>query len=157
MLRCGHCATIALAGVSMAACTSPLQGREDTLAIAEARWRAAGLVDYRFGFTRSCECLPAATRSVTIAVSGGAFVSATYLDDGTPADTALFRDELTLDRLFASLHQALARQPATFAAQYEPTLGYPMQVSIDYSLTTADDEFFLTVSNVSPLRAALRR
>jgi uncharacterized protein DUF6174 len=156
MPRRGLRAAMALAGVSMAACASPFQRQEDTLAIAEARWRAAGLMDYRFGFTRSCECLPSATRSVTIAVSGGAFVSATYLDDGTPADTALFRDELTLDRLFASLHEALARHPATFAAQYEPTLGYPMQVSIDYSLLAADDETFFTVFDVGPLRSALR-
>ncbi len=156
MLRRGLCAAIAAAGVSMAACTSPFQKQEDTLAIAEARWRAAGLADYKFSFSRSCECLPASTRSVTITVSGGGFISATYLDDGTAADTVLFRDTLTLDRLFASLHEALARHPATFTAQYEPTLGYPMQVSIDYNLITADDEFFLTVTDVGPLRAALR-
>ena len=146
-------AAIAAAGVSMAACESPFQRQEDTLTSAEARWRAAGLADYRFGFVKSCECLPAATSSVTMTVAGGEFVAATYIGDGTAADTALFRDALTFDRLFAFLHRALAQHPASFTAQYDPTLGYPVQVSIDYSITTADDEIFLSVFDLSRGRA----
>jgi hypothetical protein len=145
---------LAVTGISLATCASPFERQEDSLAIAEARWRAAGLADYRFGFVRSCECLPAATSSVTMTVAGGAFVAATYIGDGTPADTTLFRDALTLDRVFAYLHRALAQHPATFTAQYEPTLGYPIQVSIDYSITTADDEIFLSVFDLRPGRAA---
>ena len=145
---------MAVAGIALAGCASPLERREDDLTTAEARWRSAGVQDYTFGFSRSCECLPAATRPVMITVSAGAFVAAAYLDDGTAADTALFRDELTLDRLFASLRRILAQRPAVFAASYEPTLGYPTRVSLDYNLTTADDEAFLTVFNVRPGRAA---
>ncbi len=93
---------------------------------------------------------------MTITVSGGAFVSATYLDDGAPADTTIFRDALTIDRLFAYIHQALAQHPAMFTASYDPTLGHPVSIAIDYNALAQDDETGFRVLDLRTGAAAPR-
>jgi hypothetical protein len=110
-------------------CTEPkLQGASDALAAAQRRWAAGGLTSYDFTVQRLCFCGDVVTRPVTVGVRGGSFSGIAYADSGTAADTSLFRDFLTMDRLFAFLRQQLDAKPDTLVADYDPQLGYPTSV-----------------------------
>ena len=135
-----------------AACsTSPFEQQQDSLGGAQRRWRAAAIPDYSFTFQRGCFCIPTATRAVTITVLQGAWASLRYVDDGTVADTSLFRDFLTMERAFAFLRRALDEQPATFDASYAAQLGFPAEVYIDYRTGIADDEGSFRISDLQIL------
>jgi hypothetical protein len=125
---------------------SPTEQQQDALAAAQARWRAAGVSAYSFQLQHTCFCAPVATNPVIISVQQNNVTSIAYVNDGTSADTALFRDYMTVDRLFAFLHRALSQQPDTFRATYDLQLGYPTDVYIDNNFQIADDEFGLRVS-----------
>ena len=138
-----HAVTLAML---CAACSrSPLEQQQDDLAVAQARWRAAAIPNYSFNFQRVCFCAPVVTRAVTVTVRQGAWAALTYVDDGSVADTSLFRDFLTMDRVFAFLQDALERHAAGFVARYDTPLGYPTEVDIDYIANAADDELSLRI------------
>jgi uncharacterized protein DUF6174 len=133
-------------GIVCAACSlSPFGQQEEDLTVAQARWRAAALLDYSFDIQRVCFCAPSATRPVTITVHQGAWATLTYADDGTTADTSLFRDFLTMDRVFSFLRRALEGHPAAFVGTYHAQLGYPSEVRIDYLGNAIDDELGILV------------
>jgi autotransporter translocation and assembly factor TamB len=141
-----------LLGLLCAACsTSPFEQQQDSLAAAQRRWRAAAIPDYSFTFQRGCFCAPIATRAVTVTVQQGAWASLRYVDDGTVADTSLFRDYLTMERVFAFLHRALDEHPARFDASYAVQLGFPAEVYIDYNAGIADDEGSFRISDLQIL------
>ena len=120
---------------------------------AEALWTGAAPASYAYDLQRSCFCARDVTRPVRISVSDGQFGSIVYSDSETPADTTWFSDYLTVRRLFQLLHRALAAQPAVFAVEYDPRLGYPQLVSIDYRPAMPDEELRIRVSgleSVSP-------
>ena len=140
--------TLVLGLLCVACSTSPIEQQEDNLAAAQRRWRAAAIPDYSFTFQRACFCAPIATRAVTVTVQQGAWASLRYVDDGTVADTSLFRDYLTVERVFAFLRRVLEEQPARFDASYAAQLGFPADVYIDYSVGIADDELSIRISDL---------
>jgi len=144
MRRWGRYVPITL-GLLGAACSTPLEPQDD-LAIAQRRWQAAAIADYSFTFQRSCFCLHTATRAVTVTVHQRAWATLMYEDDGTAADTSLFRDFLTMERVFSFLRGSLEEDPATFEARYDAQLGYPAEVSIDYLANAIDDELSLWIA-----------
>lgn len=141
-----------LAAFLIAACSSSLLDEtRDELDQARARWSAAALADYDFDLQHNCFCADLATRPVTISVRGGAFASMIYSDSGTVADTALFRDYLTVDRLFALLQRTLDAKPASFTAAYHEQLGYPALVQVDPVSSIVDDEFSVRINGLRPV------
>jgi len=128
------------------ACSSPLAEQEDDLSRAQSRWHAAAIQDYSFEFQRGCFCIPTATRAVIVTVRQATVANLTYVDDGTPADTSLFRDFLTVDRYFAFIRQTVDQQPASLAATYDGAIGYPNSVDVDFRTGVADDEFSFRMS-----------
>ena len=131
-------------GLLCVACSvTPLEQQQDTLAGAQARWRAAAIPNYSFELQHACFCAPIVTRPVTVTVRQSAWTMLTYVDDGTVADTALFRDFLTMDRVVAFLRGTLERHPASLTASYDAQFGYPTEVYIDYIANAADDELSL--------------
>jgi len=142
----------------VAACTEPiLEKWEDDLASAEARWHGAGITNYEMDVVRSCFCVAAQTRPVTVTVRGGAFVSLVYADSAAGvADTTYFREYLTMERIFALLHQVLDTGPDGFSADYNGSLGYPTLVGIDPSHDLADEEFTIQVFGLRPQGSAAR-
>jgi hypothetical protein len=146
---------ISLLALGALGCTEPkLESAKDALAVAQRRWTAAGLANYDFTAQRLCFCGDAVTRPVTVRVRGGSFAGIAYADSGTAADTSLFHDFLTMDRLFAFLRQELDATPDTLVADYDPQLGYPTSAFVDPHFGIADDEFSLHVSALNPAPAA---
>ena len=138
--------------VLAASCGPSLLGqRADDLAAARARWRAAAIASYDFEFQRVCFCTQEAVERVTISVRHGQFAALVSTDSGTPVDTMLFQDFLTMDRLFETTQRLLAAGPASFTASYDAALGYPMVVAVDPVARIADDEVTYQVLSLRPI------
>lgn len=142
----------ALLPVVWVACSeSPTEQREEALAAAAARWQGTGIADYEFERQRICYCLDDAVRPVTVSVRGSAFAALVHTDDGTAADTVLFRDFLTMERVFDYLQRAVSQRPAVFTASYDARLGYPARVELDGDRQIADDEVWLEIPALRPV------
>lgn len=127
------------------------------LAAAEGRWRSAGVQDYEMDLLRTCACAPAQTEPVTVTVRGGAFTSIAYINTPTVAvDTALFRQYLTMDRIFALMQEVLDTRPAYLYAEYNEAYGFPRVWNVDPDSRTAYEEFQVEVYAFRRLTAATR-
>jgi len=138
-------AVLAAAGACGRDPNSPAAWSSD-LAAAQVRWRVAGATDYTFRLTRSCFCGNEATRPVTITVRDGLPAGIVYADfPGGSPDTTLFRQFLTMERYFSYLADVVANEPASFAARFDASLGYPIFVSVDPLAQAADEEFSVQI------------
>jgi hypothetical protein len=108
-------------------------------------WRERGPAQYTFQFQRSCFCIPTATAAVFITVNAGQVVSVVR-EDGQPlsdADAqAFFR--ITIDSLFGIIGHALDQDAAHLQVTYDPRLGYPTHIAIDYDAHVVDEEMDYT-------------
>lgn len=114
-----------------------------------ARWEAAGLESYEFDYQLGCECTDESRRPVHIVVQAGSVIEARHLEDGTPADLALFGD-ITVENQFARIEKALLTGTQTVVVMYDPELGYPTDTYIHYVPAIADLEAFFSITNLTP-------
>ena len=129
-------------------CESPTApGDRGLLAEARARWQAQHQDSYSFELNRNCFCVLGGRR-MTVSVRAGAVVGAVYLDASGPVEPALLSYIPTVPDLFDLIQDALDRHAASFLAEYDPGLGYPTRIEIDYSATTADDEIAFSLRNL---------
>ncbi|MEH1939720.1 MAG: DUF6174 domain-containing protein [Nostoc sp.] len=115
-------------------------------------WRQQKISNYRYEFTRSCNCLPKATEPVIIEVRNGVTTSITSKATGQPVDGQLFQKYNTIPKLFNIIKDALIRRAANLTVQYYPRIGYPTQINIDYNSQITDDEIFFTISNLQKIK-----
>ncbi len=127
-------------------CSEALGPEEDDLVAARARWVAAGAADYLFEFQRSCFCGPDFLRAVRIEVLAGTVSSATYVDTGTPITEPL-SSVPTIEALFDEIDEAIDGGAFSLTAEYDPGLGYPISVSIDFIENAIDDEMAFAVGS----------
>jgi hypothetical protein len=118
--------------------------REAALEEARARWAANGFANYDYVFTRSCFCPeefvgPYAASVRNNEVAGAAF-RGTDLFDIDILEIGRY-DEIikTVDGVFAEIERAL-RTADSFTAEYDPVLGFPTNVYIDWIANAADEE-----------------
>lgn len=115
-------------------------------------WREQKIYNYRYEFTRNCNCLPKATAPVIIEVRNGITTSITDKETGKPADAALFQRYKTIPKLFNIIKDALVRRAAKLTVEYDPLLYYPTQINIDYNSEITDDEIFITIINLEKIK-----
>ena len=111
---------------------------------ARQRWAEAGLDAYTMTLQRICFCpSPDYTGPFDVTVRNGALAS-------VELDGAVVDDErgMTVDELFELLDEAYARGAARVTVAFDPDLGYPTNVSIDYDTRMADEEIAYTVSDL---------
>lgn len=122
-----------------AACENPMSpGRN--LEAARQRWSANGPASYQVTISRSCFCSPEMTGPVLVTVTSGTVASRAYTPGGqtvSASNAVLFPD---VNGLFALIENAMGRRSARLEVQYHPTLGYPVEIYIDYSESAVDDE-----------------
>ena len=129
-LRSFYAAVLALLGVSLAGCESPLSpGELRLLAQAEARWGARSFQDYAIEMRQACFCPPEATQWARLEVRSGRIARVILLDTGAevpPDKLAYFR---TVEQVFAFIRQANnADWLEDVVAAYDRQLGFPTQV-----------------------------
>ena len=113
------------------------------------RWRNTGITDYDYSFTRGCFCPEEFVGPYAVSVRQQAVVRATF--QGTDLfDIGILEigryDEIvkTVDGVFEEIERAL-READSFTAEYDPLLGYPTNVYIDWIANAADEEVGYTI------------
>ena len=128
----------------------PALDREAALAeleAAEARWDAAGIRRYRLVERPVCFCV-AATH--TLLVEDGVAVEVTTEADA-PDQQGPFGTALTVEELFARLRTDLEGGAVAVRVAYDPRTGAPLEVFVDVSEQMADEEWGMTVLELTPL------
>lgn len=125
------------------------------LAVNRAKWDAAGIDTYDVDYQRSCTC--PAPHDVQILVSGGAITS--VLDSGTgeeidnpPTGTFGFN---SVDGLFDVIAAAVDECVAALEVEYDPELGYPTSVFIDFVWGAVGDEIEIHINDLSAATIAM--
>jgi hypothetical protein len=136
---------LALALVLAVGCAG--EPAQDETSTALTTWSSQGLDSYSFTWRRDCECIDSG-RQIRIEVVDGQIASALYVDDETPVSTELQAHLLTIDGVFAEITDALAGNADLVDVAYDPDLGFPASVYVDYSTGVADEELALQISDV---------
>lgn len=119
------------------------------LADARRQWRAQGLADYTYVFSRSCFCVFEYREPVTVTVRRGNIVSVVTVASGSPREHSTYQ---TIEGLFDDIQQAIDEEAATIRADYDPLRGHPTSVYIDIDQRIADEEISFEARSLTPLR-----
>lgn len=119
-----------------------------------ARWKHAALASYEYGYRKYCECHPESPPETIVTVRDGQVRAVRHrpvgYDREVPAEAKNLKYYWTVDGLFALLRAAFERG-ATVRATYDPTVGYPTSIDIDYDADFIGDEVDLKITGVTPL------
>jgi hypothetical protein len=142
---------MACAALLVIGCAS--EPAQDQHSAALTTWQSLELDSYSFTWKRDCECTDSG-RKIRIEVDDGQISSAVYLDNVTPVGDDLRAHLMTIDGIFVELANAVAGNAELIDVTYEPTIGFPTSVYVDYSSGIADEELALTISDVRRHTAA---
>ena len=137
----------------LAACIRPEGAQPPTAAqtalqAAQQQWQAQQIASYSYNLSVSCFCVEDVRQPVVITVTDGETTSIVKAEDGAPAAAEFFEEYNTVEKLFALIQKAIDEQAAEITVTYDPTLGYPTDIKLDGSTQIADDERFLTMSDL---------
>jgi hypothetical protein len=133
----------------------PQTARADAaLDAARAKWRAAKLASYEYGYHKFCECHRDSPPETVVSVRDGKVVNVRHRPVGSatevPAAEKNFEYYWTVDGLFDLIAAAEARH-VEVRAQYDAAAGYPTAIYIDYDKNLIGDELDVRLTGVSPL------
>lgn len=135
-----------LAGGFAACGNPPFELTLSALENQRARWEESGVLDYRFQYRELCVCGQSAMRQATIEVRGGEVVSIT--GTGAPEGTESPADFPTIDDLFDRIEDAIRDEAAALSVSYDPELGYPTEIIIDYDYGAQQDEVTIDATDL---------
>lgn len=142
-------ALAALAALAMPACSNnPFELTEASYNEHRALWRTHALANYSFEYNEVCECPPVLSAPNLVEVRNGRVWQVTLTESGqllNPETEALFP---SINDLFDRIDEAIRLEAASIDVSYHPTLGYPIEIAIDYDPMTIDDETTITVLNL---------
>jgi len=146
--------------VVLAACSAgaqaegnPPQENQSEIERNKEKWRDAKISHYRYKLHLTCFCAFSQDMPLVIEVMDGEIVSMEY-QNGNPIDATnreLFERFSTIDRIFSELEADLAGAADEVTVTYDPTYGFPVEVTIDYVKEATDDELYLTISDFEVL------
>jgi hypothetical protein len=137
--------------VFLLACAASAQGNSQ-LDASRARWRAAGLGSYEYGYRKFCDCHPDTPPETVVTVRGGTVVGVRHRPvdyaEEVPADPKNLEFYWTVEGLFELLESAFGRG-AQVRVTYDAQLGYPRELYIDYDADFIGDELDLRLTGVT--------
>jgi hypothetical protein len=141
--------------VSLLAVALPAVAHADAaLDAARAKWRAAKLSGYEYGYHKFCECHRDSPPETVVTVRDGKVVNVRHRPVGgtteVPAAEKNFEYYWTMDGLFELIAAAQERR-VEVRAEYDATLGVPTSIYIDYDKNLIGDELDLKLTGVTPL------
>jgi len=117
-------------------------GTLDGLADARERWASTGIEEYRFEYSRACECLASQVGPFVVTVSGGEVEDVESLAGAPlPDDYVAF----TVAGLFERIGDAFEQGADRVDVAYDAALGFPIDVEIDYDRGVVDEELLVEV------------
>ena len=141
-----------MANLGLGAACSPSVD-DHGLTAARARWARRAPADYRFVWTRACECPPELARPIEISVASDQLTGAVYTDDRTAVADSYRSTLRTIDGMFDDLQMAIDQSADEIDLGFDAALGYPTSVFVDYSRQIADEELQLRISGLTPAAA----
>jgi hypothetical protein len=132
----------------LAAC-SPASALEQN----RLKWADQKISHYRFNLSIGCFCAFRSQMPLTIEVQDGKIISIETVD-GSPiveGTREIFEKAGTVENLFAVIEEAQATGADELTVVYDPTYGFPSQISIDQSKSMADEEISYIVENFQVL------
>jgi hypothetical protein len=118
----------------------------DRLAAARQRWQGVAHADYGYSYQKYCECNRDIPPVTYVTIANGRIERVYHVhsdsDREVPARAGSLDLYYTIDDLFAKLETAFAGG-ITVRAEYDPRLGYPTSIFIDYSPTITGEELDL--------------
>lgn len=126
---------------------------DDPLEANRARWSAAGVVAYQYGYQKFCDCNRETPPETLVTVRDGRVVDVRHRPGGTtievPAAEDNFQYYWTVEELFSLIETGLSRE-ATVRADYDPQLGFPLAIYIDYGPDHLSDVLDLRLTRLTP-------
>jgi hypothetical protein len=113
---------------------------ERELRTTRANWAARGLRSYKFTVQKSCFCPEEYTKAVTITVQNGVAID-------SPGHLRAYD---TVDKLLDTIGEALTNKADQINMDFHRD-GWPRSFYIDQSQRIADEEYGLTVTDLTPL------
>lgn len=128
--------------------------QEAELTAARATWQRAQLRAYEYGYRKYCDCHREAPPETIVTVRDGAVTAVRHRPQNANVEVTAEQRNLefywTVEGLFALLDAALARG-AEVRAAYDPSLGYPTEIYIDYDRDFIGDELDLRMTSVAAI------
>ncbi len=143
-----HTPVISKSPIVVAQSSAKSQNDSQQLKTNQRLWNQKNISNYRYTLSRSCFCTAEARGPVIIEVRNGRTTSVTSVATGQPVNPELFQKYDTVPRLFNLIKDAINRNAYNLDVKYNPTLGYPTQINIDYKSQVADEEEYLTIENL---------
>jgi hypothetical protein len=113
-----------------------------------ARWRARHVESYTYEYRRGCFC--GVYGLVRLQVTNGTLVAVTPIEAYISPQVDPLTVFPTVEQLFEVVIDA-ANRADDLQVTYDPALGYPKSISIDYDERYVDDEVFHSAEKVTPL------
>lgn len=139
----------------LAACTAvgSAMGNQSEIDQNKEKWQDANISHYRYNLFLSCFCAFTEDMPLIIEVQDGNVVSMEFQSgkEIDPSLLELFNKYATLDRILAEVEAGLNGAADNVIVKYEPTYGFPTEVTLDVEQQAADDELYLTISNFEKL------
>jgi Family of unknown function (DUF6174) len=143
-----------LAAMWLAAALPASASADGALDAARAKWRAAKLGSYEYGYRKFCECHRDSPPETVVSVRDGKVVNVRHRPVGSttevPAAEKNFEYYWTVEGLFELIAAAEMRH-VEVRARYDATVGYPTEIYIDYDKNLIGDELDLKLTGVTPL------
>ena len=121
------------------------------IATQRAKWAARRIEDYQLTFSRICFCAPEGAGLVVLNVLEGEPVEWLYFLSGDPVSPEWQAVFPTVDGLFDFLEEAIDRGAEEIEVAFDPDLGLPTTVRVDYRLAAADEEIGYEVEKLLPI------
>lgn len=115
-------------------------------------WDEQKITEYRYTFKVGCLCPPEVVAPVIAHVRDGQPVSLTYRESSDAVNSTFLANYDTMDKLFGVIESAINSRAYMIRVTYDPELGYPAKISIDYEKRAVDDEISWTISDVEVLQ-----
>jgi hypothetical protein len=121
----------------------------------QQKWQDANVNHYSMQLSVTCFCPVAGVMPMTVEIQDGEVVSLVDVNgdaiSGTDPLNDLIQKYVTIDRIFAELASASVQEAERLEVAYDPTYGFPTEVTIDFVEQVADDELYLSVTGFEPL------
>ena len=119
----------------------------------QEKWQDAAISHYRYNLNISCFCVFTQDMPLVIEVRDGKVVSMEYQNGNEidPSLLELFNRYATIDRVFGEVKAGLNGAADEVIVKYDPTYGFPTEVTIDVEKQATDDELYLTLSDFEKL------
>lgn len=138
----------------LAACSvANAAGNQSEIEQNKEKWQDANISHYRYHLSITCFCIFSQDMPLVIEVQDGEIVSMEYQSgkEIDPANLELFEKYATIDRMFTELEAGINGEADEVTATYDPALGFPTEVTIDFVKDATDDELYLSILNFEEL------